>query len=71
MAQCTNLAIFLPLRFYVKSIIAIYILKIAILTILEAPKFEFGQFEPSNLAHIHRNLNSEPKKLSKDSFWGF
>ena len=50
------LEIFLPVRFYVKSILAYFwVSKSVILTILEAKNFEFGKFEQLFMAEIHKN----------------
>ena len=42
--------------------------EISTLCNLSKPKF-LGQFQPSNIAKIHKNQNSEPKNVLKYNFW--
>ena len=62
-SQCGNLRTFLPLKFYVKSKLAV--LEIAILTIQKSKNFYFQQISGFEIAKIHQNQDLEVLKLSK------
>ena len=67
--QCRNLAIFLPLLFYVKSILAAFRRSIiAVFTIL---KTEFPVLKEFHTWKRQKILNPKLLKWSKRQFWGF
>ena len=58
--------IFLPLRFYVKPILAIAEShKQPFSAAFKALNFDFGRFQPIELGKTNQNENTEPQKLSK------
>ena len=71
--QCGNLRIFLPLRFYVKSILRIVgVLKLPFLRLPEALNFYLGKFLLTQFALIdHQNIHSEHEKCQNGNFWNF
>ena len=69
-SQCGDLRIFLPFRFYVKPLLGNpEIPKIAILTIFEVLKLDFGDFflQPMRV-EFSRKQKSEPLQLQKRPF---
>ena len=69
--QCGNLQIFLPLRFYVKSILVkSNRQKMSFLAILEARNFEHGEFLQIFMAQIYQKSNSKVSKTVKMTTFG-
>ena len=69
--HCGNFKHFLPLRFYVKSILDISKgLRMVNLEVFEALNivFFFGKFQLSKSAKNHKNQNSEAQKMSNIYF---
>ena len=63
--QCGNFRIFLPLRFYVKSMLGISKVQKSPLTFLEALNFEFHTFLNFLRPEILPEKNSEHSKLQR------
>ena len=70
--HCRNLAIFLSVWFYVKSILADFRRsKTAVLTILEAMNFEFWQFFTlENVKSVQKSKIQTCSNGQNGSFWG-
>ena len=72
LAQCGNLAIFLPLWFYEKSILADFRrLKTVTLTILEAFSFDFLVISHLKMSKISKNSKFRHAQMVKMAFLGF
>ena len=63
-AQCGNFRIFLPFRFYVKSIFEILeVLKVLFCHFVDVELCWFGTFQPSKSAKYAKNQNSVPENV--------